>query len=148
MTDLHVIMGTLDEPDGHDWIVGVVERAEDIERVITKLYAEQKVNRAILGPYRREERIFWKRYQDAEKQYVDVLAIHKYDFDLLHKLGKAHQRAWSERHTALFAKAKEVASVSLDRKPMYRLERPRYYAAATQTINAGNGDAVVEVRIA
>lgn len=128
-------MGTLDEPDGADWIVGYVERAEDVDRTFAKLYAEQKTNRTILGPYRREEQIFWKRYRDAEKQYVSELAVHEYDFDFIHKLGKAHQSAWIRRLDALRDKAQEVARASLDRKPMYRLERVRYYAVVARALD-------------
>lgn len=135
--NIHVIMGTLDEPDGSDWIVGYVERTEDVDATLTKLYAEQKTNRAILGPYRREERIFWKQYHDVQKQFVRELAVHEYDFDLLHKLSKAHQSAWCRRLDALLDKANEVALTSLDRKPMRRLERVRYYAIVARTLDDG-----------
>lgn len=136
ITELHIIMGTRDEPDGSDWIVGYVERAEDVDRAIAILYAQQKANRTVLGPYRREERIFWKRYRDAERKYVEVLAIHQFDFDFIHKLGKAHQRAWAERHRTLFAKAQEVALASWDRKPMYHLEPVRYYATVAKGLDS------------
>lgn len=139
LASLHIIMGTLDEPDGSDWIVGYVERADDVERVLAKLYIEQKANRKILGPYRREERIFWKRYHDAQERISRELAVDRFNFDLLHKLTKAHQSAWCRRHEALFAKAKEVASASLDRKPMYRLERVRYYATVAMALDTSRG---------
>lgn len=131
---VHIIMGTRDEPDDSDWIVGYVERAEDADRVLAKLCAEQKANRVILGPYRREERIFWKRYHNTQEQVSRELAIHQFDFDLIHKLTKAHQSAWIRRSNALRAKAEEVALASLDRKPMYRLEHVRYYAVATREL--------------
>lgn len=144
---IHVIMGTLDEMDSADWIVGYVERAGDVDVALAKLYAEQKANRVILGPYRRDERIFWKRYHDAQKLIVRELAVHEYDFDLLHKLTKGHQRAWCRRLDALRDKAGEVARTALDREPMYRLKRVRYYAVAARPLD-GNVAVVVAVQVA
>lgn len=132
---VHLIKGVIDDHDRTEWTVGYVDRDEDVERVLAQLRIEHRENRRILGPLRREERVYWKHYRDAQEQMSRELAIDRYDFDFLHKLSKPLQSAWCRRLNALLAKRDELAAGSLDKRPLPTdLDPVEYYAVVARPL--------------
>ena len=143
---VHLIKGRLDDHDGTTWTVGYVDCTADVEPVLAQLRAEHRENRRILGPFRREERVYWKRYHDAQERMSRELAIDRHDFDFLHKLSKPLQSAWCRRLDALFVRRGELAKISLDQRPLSADLAPvEYYAVVARQLRPGNAPAALTV---
>lgn len=143
---VHLIKGVRDDHDRTEWTVGYVDRDEDVERVLVQLRNEHRENRRILGPLRREERVYWKRYHDAQERMSKELAIDRYNFDFLHKLSKPLQQAWCLRLDALLARRDELTKVSLDKRPLPTdLDPVEYYAVVARQLRPGNAPTALAV---